>query len=275
MHHVVTTLKPGHRGEEVRSLNKSLVRLLDEGSTLLDMKQPTLALNANQLHELINQNIEYYGPVTELLISLFQKKQRLAETGELNGETAGKLNEILGLIGPSDEPMLHRIPNQALNVWKNRLELFQIGDHDNRINRMSPPNDVWTQTKENNSISETIEGADEPIATHLLRLSIKGGEYTYAQASDIVMIESSDHFTVVHVAPQAGKVKTSLRNSCLKKVLLDLPKNYFLRVNRFCAVNLNRLSGGSYHQQFFEFDYCIKVKPRHPLSHTVFQSIGK
>jgi DNA-binding LytR/AlgR family response regulator len=120
-----------------------------------------------------------------------------------------------------------------------------------------------------------MEGAEHSISAHLLRLSIKGGEYTYAKANDIVMIESSDHFTVVHVAQQPGKVKTSLRNSCLKKVLSDLPKNSFLRVNRFCAINLERISGGSYHQQCFEFDHCIKVKPRHPLAHAVFQAIGK
>ena len=82
MNHVVATLKPGSRGEEVKCLNNFIVLLLDEGAALLDMQQPTLALNASQLRELITQNAEYYGPVTELLISLFQKKQRLPETGE-------------------------------------------------------------------------------------------------------------------------------------------------------------------------------------------------
>jgi DNA-binding LytR/AlgR family response regulator len=113
------------------------------------------------------------------------------------------------------------------------------------------------------------------ITSHLLRLSIKDGEYTYAKADDIIMVESSNHLTVVYVAQQVGKVKRTIRNSCLKDLLVDLPESCFLRVNRFCAVNLKRLSGGSYHQQFFEFDFCITIKPKHPISHSIFNSIGK
>jgi DNA-binding LytR/AlgR family response regulator len=113
------------------------------------------------------------------------------------------------------------------------------------------------------------------ITSHLLRLSIKDGEYTYAKADDIIMVESSNHLTVVYVAQQVGKVKRTIRNSCLKDLLVDLPESCFLRVNRFCAVNLKRLSGGSYHQQFFEIDFCITIKPKHPISHSIFNSIGK
>lgn len=116
---------------------------------------------------------------------------------------------------------------------------------------------------------------DNAGVNNLLRLSIKEGEYTYAKADDIIMIESSDHLTIVHIARQTGKVKRTIRNTCLKEFIAELPANYFLRVNRFCAVNLKRLSGGSYHGQSFEFDHCIIVKPKRPISHSVFNSIGK
>ncbi len=277
MHHVVSTLKPGSRGEEVSSLNSSLVFLLVEGSALLDMKQPTLSLDAGQLKKMVHQDAEYYGSVTELLISLFQKKHQLPETGELNEETAGELNTVLSHLRAFDRQVQYGPNDQALkDSWRDGFRLADIGDLTIRLTPAKRlPREALGQSGEISVIHKpSEEKEDDADAPRLLRLSIKCGEYTYAKSNDIVMIESSDHFTVVHVAHQQGKVKTSLRNSCLKKVLQELPQDSFLRVNRFCAINLNRLSGGSYHQQFFEFDHCIKVKPRHPLSHAVFHSIG-
>lgn len=270
MNYVVASLKPGYRGDEVRSLNNSLVLLLDKGLTLLDTKQPTIALNANQLKEVLTQNIEYYGPLTRLLILSFQKEQRLGETGEFDEETAGRLTAVLGSRAV-DRQIQYRMIDHAFNSFgRDAFQLPDISDFNVRVGSQRPAGEAETIFDHKQS-----EKKNEATSPHLLRLSIKAGEYTYAKPDDIVMIESSDHFTVVHVVQQPGKVKTTLRNACLKKVLLDLSDSSFIRVNRFCAINLNRLSGGSYHQQSFEFDHCTIVKPKHPISHAVFNSIGK
>lgn len=260
MKFAIASLKSGSQGKEVKNLNNCLVFLLDKTSAIIDIKPINLAPGVSPLNELINQDLEQYGPVTESLILLFQKNQQLVETGEVNEETADKLNAVLNNIGAFDRQIPYKINGQAFNGLSEAID---------------KTTDTLQQVQGITSTIKKFAGDHEATSSHLLRLSIKDGEYTYAKAEDIIMIESSDHLSIVHVAQQEGKVKTTLRNSCLKDFLLDLPKNCFLRVNRFCAVNLYRLSGGSYHQQFFEFDHCIKVKPKHPLSHAIFNSIGK
>jgi hypothetical protein len=118
-------------------------------------------------------------------------------------------------------------------------------------------------------------GNGKDLLPSLIRLSVKDGEYTYARPNDIVMIESCDHLIIVYVALGNNKVRKTVRYCSLKDFLIELPKNNFTRINRFCAINVMRLSGGNYHQQIFEFDYCISLKPKHPVPHKIFNAIGK
>ena len=108
----------------------------------------------------------------------------------------------------------------------------------------------------------------------LFRLFVKNGEYIYARANDIVMIESWDHVVKVYLVVD-GKLKRSIRPSTLKGFLMQLPAAQFSRIGRFCAVNLFRLSGGNFDEQVFEFDFKVAVKLSHTLSHKVFANIGR
>jgi DNA-binding LytR/AlgR family response regulator len=119
---------------------------------------------------------------------------------------------------------------------------------------------------------------DQPAVTTsngsaLLQLFVKKGEYIYARPCDIVLIESCDHMVQVHIA-YGEKVKRALRNGTLKDFLQQLPSQQFVRLSRFCAVNLNRLSGGNYNQQVFEFDFRVPIKLKHPLPFSIFKTIG-
>jgi hypothetical protein len=107
----------------------------------------------------------------------------------------------------------------------------------------------------------------------LFRLFVKNGEYLYARPEDIVVIESCDHLVKVHLGID-GKSRMAIRQGSLKDFLLQLPTDQFMRIGRFCAINIQRLSGGNCHKQTFEFDYTISIKPKHSISHTIFASIG-
>jgi DNA-binding LytR/AlgR family response regulator len=108
----------------------------------------------------------------------------------------------------------------------------------------------------------------------LLQLFVKKGEYIYARPGDIVLIESCDHIVQVYLA-YGEKTKRAVRNGTLKDFLLQLPQQKFARLGRFCAVNLDRLSGGNYNQQCFEFDFRVSIKLKHSLPVSVFKTIGK
>ena len=108
---------------------------------------------------------------------------------------------------------------------------------------------------------------------NLLQLFVKKGEYVYARPCDIVLVESCDHMVQVYVAC-GEKVKRAVRNGSLKDFLMQLPQHEFVRLSRFCAVNLNRLSGGNYNQQLFEFDFRVSIKLKHTLPASVFKTIG-
>ncbi len=107
----------------------------------------------------------------------------------------------------------------------------------------------------------------------ILRLSIKNGEFVYARANDIIMIESCDHMVKVHLGIE-NKIKLTTRQNTLKDFLLKLPSAQFIRIGRFCAINIQRLSGGNCNKQTFEFDYKISIKPKHTIPNKIFSVIG-
>ncbi|HEY5772837.1 MAG TPA: LytTR family transcriptional regulator DNA-binding domain-containing protein [Chitinophagaceae bacterium] len=108
---------------------------------------------------------------------------------------------------------------------------------------------------------------------NLFRLFVKHFEYVYARPYDIIMIESCDHLVKVYVGVD-GKAKLTMRHNTLKDFLSQLPQTYFLRIGRFCAINIQRLTGGNCNNQVFEFDFKISIKLKHSVSHTVFSSLG-
>ena len=108
----------------------------------------------------------------------------------------------------------------------------------------------------------------------LFRFFVKNGEHVYGRPNDIIMIESCDHLVNVYLAFN-DKIKKTIRTNTLKDFLSLLPTEQFMRISRFCAVNIARLSGGSFIDQTFEFDFKISVKLKHALSQHVFKNIGK
>lgn len=108
---------------------------------------------------------------------------------------------------------------------------------------------------------------------NLFRLFVKHFEYVYVRPNDIIMIESCDHLVRVYVGVD-GKAKLTMRHNTLKDFLSQLPQTHFIRIGRFCAINIQRLTGGSCHEQMFEFDFKISIKLKHAVSHSVFSRIG-
>jgi DNA-binding LytR/AlgR family response regulator len=111
-------------------------------------------------------------------------------------------------------------------------------------------------------------------AKNLFRFFVKNGEHVYGRANDIIMMESCDHLVNVYLAVN-DKIKKTIRSNTLKDFLSLLPADQFIRIGRFCAINIQRLSGGNFNEQTFEFDFKISVKLKHALSQHVFKKIGK
>ena len=123
--------------------------------------------------------------------------------------------------------------------------------------------------------SEFIIAKDEPdVPADLLRLFVKTGEYIFVHANDILMIESNDHFVKLYIAVKES-YKMILRHATFKDFLALLPSILFLRLNRFCAVNVSRLTAGNCNEQYFEFDFRIIIKPTYPITPSLLSKIGK
>ena len=108
---------------------------------------------------------------------------------------------------------------------------------------------------------------------NIFRLFVKHFEYVYARPKDIIMIESCDHLVKVYLGV-GDRAKLTMRHNTLKDFLSQLPPGYFLRIGRFCAINIQRLTGGNCNEQIFEFDFKISIKLKHSVSHSVFSSLG-
>jgi hypothetical protein len=111
-------------------------------------------------------------------------------------------------------------------------------------------------------------------AKSLFRFFIKNGEHVYGRANDIVVIESCDHLVNVYLAFN-DKLKKAVRTNTLKDFLSILPAEQFMRISRFCAINIQRLSGGSCKEQTFEFDFRFSIKLKHAVPNSTFNCIGK
>lgn len=125
-----------------------------------------------------------------------------------------------------------------------------------------------------NSFDEEPLPADNLGCKNLFRFFVKNGEHVYGRSNDIIMMESCDHLVNVYLALN-DKLKKTIRANTLKDFLLLLPANQFIRISRFCAINIHRLSGGNWHEQTFEFDFNVSVKLKHALPQAVFKNIGK
>ena len=117
------------------------------------------------------------------------------------------------------------------------------------------------------------ENQGASLNNNIFRLCIKNGEYVYARANDIIMIESCDHMVKVYLGID-NKVRLTTRQNTLKDFLSKLPSAQFIRIGRFCAINIQRLSGGNCNKQTFEFDYKISIKPKHAVANKIFTVIG-
>jgi DNA-binding LytR/AlgR family response regulator len=160
------------------------------------------------------------------------------------------------------------------------ISLEQESLVDNPVREFKRPKNRRQPIPEKHSLPgkiKTIENGQTDIfenASALFRLFVKNGEYVYAKSSDIIMMESCDHLVKVYLSLNE-KVKRTIRHNTLKDFLLQLPPDQFMRIGRFCAINVHRLSGGNYIDQSFEFDFKVSVKLKHAISHTIFNSIGK
>ncbi len=130
-------------------------------------------------------------------------------------------------------------------------------------------------------LTEASENQPEPSTQkkivhkeNLIRLFHKRGEFIYARPDDIVMVESSDHLIHVYIIHE-DKTKKTIRSNSLKDFLAQLPESQFLRIGRFCVINLKRLSGGNCKEQTFEFDFKVSIKLKHAIPPSWFNDIGK
>jgi DNA-binding LytR/AlgR family response regulator len=124
------------------------------------------------------------------------------------------------------------------------------------------------------TLSDKKSTADNIPAKNLFRFFVKNGEHVYGRANDIIMMESCDHLVNVYLAVN-DKIKKTIRSNTLKDFLSLLPADQFIRIGRFCAINIQRLSGGNFNEQTFEFDFKVSVKIKHPIPLSVFKNIGK
>ena len=159
----------------------------------------------------------------------------------------------------------------------NDLDSYDKGENELKIIPLNPlQSECENKYSDVGEIShkdrKSIKQCEKSIG--IFRLFVKNGEYVYARPYDIVLIESCDHMVRIHLAV-SGKLKKTVRHNTLKDFLLQLPKEHFIRIGRFCAVNTSRISGGSFNDQTFEFDFGISIKLKHPISHATFSSIGK
>ena len=162
------------------------------------------------------------------------------------------------------------------NVERNNLEslisnCYKVYDKKNKSRLVKQEVIDKTQKPFENQESLLINDVEPQ---NLFRLCVKSGEHVYARPNDIIMIESCDHLVNVYLAFK-DKIKKTIRTNTLKDFLLLLPAGHFIRLSRFCAININRISGGNWNDQTFEFDYTVSIKVKHSLPQSVFKSIGR
>lgn len=174
----------------------------------------------------------------------------------------------------AQETVNNNIPQQAINERKTVATEKDLPAKIATIKSSSKKK--WVNQLQINSECQSTtnpENQSNSLNNNIFRLCIKNGEYVYARANDIIMIESCDHMVKVYLGID-NKVKLTTRQNTLKDFLIKLPSAQFIRIGRFCAINIQRLSGGNCNKQTFEFDYKISIKPKHAVPNKIFTVIG-
>ncbi len=187
------------------------------------------------------KDMPIYGPVSD----------SSAHENENNNIVEKAINERKS--GATEKDVPAKIAKEKSSTKKKWMNQLQINSE-----LYSTPNQENQGTSLNNNI---------------FRLCIKNGEYVYARANDIIMIESCDHMVKVYLGID-NKVRLTTRQNTLKDFLSKLPSAQFVRIGRFCAINIQRLSGGNCNKQTFEFDYKISINPKHAVANKIFTVIG-
>ena len=168
-------------------------------------------------------------------------------------------------------------PSSDIKELKKNLRKIKLSNYKVNETALHPLTSIKNKTLKKVSplsFSQEPELINNLSSKNLFRFFVKNGEHVYGRPNDIIMIESCDHLVNVYLAFN-DKIKKTIRTNTLKDFLLLLPADQFIRIGRFCAINIFRLSGGSFIDQTFEFDFRISVKLKHALSQHAFKNIAK
>lgn len=89
------------------------------------------------------------------------------------------------------------------------------------------------------ALAENTEG--HGISSGLIRFEIKREQYSWIHPDEIIFVISADHY-VKSLINMGKEKKWMIRHATLKELIVGLPRQNFIRLNRFYLINLNFFS---------------------------------
>ncbi len=97
----------------------------------------------------------------------------------------------------------------------------------------------------------------------LIRFEEKKERYVWTRPEEIIFVKSADHY-VKSLIKCGGEKKWVTRHSTLKDLLVLLPQDIFIRLNRFYLLNRNYFSHFNENEKklYLIDDFCIPISHR-------------
>jgi DNA-binding LytR/AlgR family response regulator len=109
------------------------------------------------------------------------------------------------------------------------------------------------------AVAENTEGPG--ISSGLIRFEVKREQYCWIHPDEIIFVISADHY-VKSLINLGKEKKWMIRHATLKELIVDLPRQNFIRLNRFYLINLNFFSSIKERIIYLNDGYTIPVPHR-------------
>ncbi|HVX25793.1 MAG TPA: LytTR family transcriptional regulator DNA-binding domain-containing protein [Parafilimonas sp.] len=110
--------------------------------------------------------------------------------------------------------------------------------------------------------------------TNLIRFELKRYSYIWVSANDIVFVISADHY-IKSLVKINNQTKWMIKHCTIKELLVLLPHENFIRLNKFYLLNCNYFSTINHSEKIIHLTCGISIPVPHRISRFIIDMIKR
>ncbi len=126
----------------------------------------------------------------------------------------------------------------------------------------------------NRDLLKLINHSDSATKTNLIRFELKRYSYVWVTANDIVFVISADHY-IKSLVKINNQTKWMIKHCTIKQLLVVLPGESFIRLNKFYLLNRNYFSTINAAEKIIYLSCNLSIPVPHRISRFIIDMIKR